>query len=340
VRWDSLQLGAVDSAEAVTPALFAQGAVVRRYDTPHFRGMTFYEVRARSILNRVPEASRMSFRWTINPYRGCTHACVYCFARKTHTYLDLDAGRDFDSRVVVKVNAVELLRKELARASWRGEHVAMGTNVDCYQRAEGRYRLMPGIIEALRDAANPFSILTKGTLILRDLELLQQAADVTHVSTAVSIGFTDPALWRLAEPGTPSPAQRLRVCSTLTEAGIGCSVLMAPILPYLSDSPDELEQTVRAIANAGAHQVTPIVLHLRPGAREWYFTWLAEHHPTLVPRYRKLYGRGSYAPGAYSEPIYAQVRDLARRHGLDKRVPSAPRQIIDKPRPGEQLRLI
>ena len=346
MRWESLRLADPESAQELTPALFAQGAVVRRYDTPHFRGMTFYEVRARSILNQVPEASRMLFRWTINPYRGCTHACVYCFARKTHTYLDLDSGRDFDSQIVVKVNAAELLRQELRRASWRGEHVAMGTNVDCYQRAEGRYRLMPGIIEALRDAANPFSILTKGTLILRDLKLLEQAADVTDVSTAVSIGSIDPDLWRSVEAGTPSPDQRLRVCRTITEAGIRCSVLMAPILPYLSDSPTQLDATVRAIADAGAHQVTPIVLHLRPGAREWYFDWLAEHHPALVPRYRELYGRGSYAPRAYSDEIYTQVRELTKKYRLDKRQASSFRrpppkpQAIDCPPPDEQLQLL
>src|SRR3954469_10667156 len=192
-----------------TPApLFPQGAVVRRFDTPHFRGITFFEVRARSIINKVPEASRVPFRWTINPYRGCSHACSYCFARKTHTYLDLDAGHDFDTSIVVKVNAAELLRKELAHPRWAGEHIAMGTNVDCYQRAEGRYALMRGILEALRDAGNPFSILTKGALILRDVDLLQQAAAVTDVGTNVSIGSVDREVTRLVEPGTPSPQRR------------------------------------------------------------------------------------------------------------------------------------
>lgn len=299
-----------------TPALFAQRAVVRRYDTPQFRDMTFYEIHARSILNKVPAASRMPFRWTINPYRGCSHACVYCFARKTHTYLDLDAGHDFDARVVVKVNAAELLRRELAGAAWRGEHIAMGTNVDCYQRAEGRYRLMRGILAALRDAANPFSILTKGTLILRDVDLLQQAAQVTSVGANVSVGFLDRDLWRAVEPGTPSPEARLAACRTLGEAGIGCGVLMAPVLPYLSDSAEQLERTVRAIAEAGATHISPIVLHLRPGAREWYLAWLGGHHPHLVPQYQKLYGRGSYAPRRYTDAVTRQVRDLAARYGM------------------------
>ena len=152
MRWEALQL---DQVPGAAPALFGADAVARTFDTPGFRGMTFYEVHAKSIINRVPASSRMAFSWTINPYRGCGHACVYCFARNTHTYLDLDAGRDFDSKVVVKVNAPELVRRELAAPRWSGDHVAMGTNVDCYQRAEGRYRLMPGIIGALRDAAQP-----------------------------------------------------------------------------------------------------------------------------------------------------------------------------------------
>jgi DNA repair photolyase len=159
--------------------------VARTFDTPEFRGATFYEVHAKSVLNRVPGNSSM-FSWTINPYRGCTHACRYCFARKTHTYLDLDAGHDFDSRIVVKVNAPQVLRRELARGSWQREHVAMGTNVDCYQRAEGRYRLMPRIIEALAAARTPFSILTKGTLILRDLDALQRAASLVEVGLSFS----------------------------------------------------------------------------------------------------------------------------------------------------------
>jgi DNA repair photolyase len=244
------------------------------------------------------------------------YRCVYCFARNTHSYLDLDTGHDFDSQIVVKVNAPELLRRELAAPRWRGEHIAMGTNVDCYQRAEGRYRLMPGIISALRDHANPFSILTKGSLILRDLELLEQAARVTEVATAVSIGFTDRRLWRDVEPGTPAPDKRLEVCRTLNEHGIPCAVLMAPVLPFLSDSPEQLRETVRAIAAAGATSVTPLVLHLRPGAREWYMRWLAERHPQLVRRYMTMYAEGAYAPKWYQRRITRQVHELAREFGI------------------------
>jgi DNA repair photolyase len=294
--------------------LFERGAVTRTFDTPGFRGMTFFEVHARSVINRVPDSSRVPFRWTINPYRGCGHSCVYCYARNTHRYLDFDSGHDFDSKIVVKVNAPERVRKELGSARWRGEPIAMGTNVDCYQRAEGRYRLMPGILEALRDYANPFSILTKGTLILRDIELLEQAAQVTDVGLAVSVGCVDLDLWRTIEPGTPSPQRRLAACATLGGRGLPCAVLMGPVVPFLSDSPAQLDATVRQAAEAGATSVTPIVLHLRTGAREWFFGWLSEHHPSLVPRYRALYGRGAYAPGAYQRQISEQVRALALRY--------------------------
>ncbi|MDQ3762652.1 MAG: Rv2578c family radical SAM protein [Actinomycetota bacterium] len=323
MRWDNLTL----SDESAQDTLFGVGDVITRtFDTPEFRGMTFYEVRARSILNKVPSGSRMPFEWTVNPYRGCGHACVYCFARRTHEYLDLDVGIDFNSKIVVKVNAPELLRKELTFSRWAGNHIAMGTNVDPYQRAEGRYGLMSGILEALRDARNPFSILTKGTLVLGDLDLLREAAEVTDVSVNVSVGFVDEALWRQVEPGTPAPRARLSVCRTLTDAGIGCGVLMAPILPYLTDSPSQLEATVCAIAAAGARSVTPLVLHLRPGAREWYLSWLAREHPQLVPRYHELYGRGAYAPKAYQRGISSRVVELARRYGIGAAPPGETRQ--------------
>jgi DNA repair photolyase len=488
VRWDNLRLtGEPDPA----PTLFGRGVVTRRFDTPEFRGMTFYEVQARTIINRVPAASRVPFTWTINPYRGCSHACVYClsgdtpvllgdgttralaevaagdvlygtrgagsrrryvhtevlahwetvkpayrlhlqdgrqivasgdhrfltsggwkhvtgtgpggdwrpylavgdrlvgpgpsgptgdfaesaveriapldrelpmydittvtgdfvangvishncFARNTHTYLDLDAGHDFDSQVVVKVNAPELLRRELAAPSWQGEHIAMGTNVDCYQRAEGRYQLMRGILAALRDAANPFSILTKGSLLLRDLDLLRQAAAVTEVGAAVSVGFLDRQLWRAVEPGTPSPRRRLDMVRKLSDAGFAVSVLMAPILPGLTDTDEAIEATVAAIARSGAASVTPLPLHLRPGAREWYMAWLTREFPDQLPRYRELYGRGSYARKAYQEDVVARVRAAAARHGLNKprdgnarRIPAA----AEDTRP-EQLSLL
>jgi DNA repair photolyase len=351
VRWDGLRLhdqaseqvtkpgpdqfsspgadpgGPVGPAGLVQAPLFGRDAVARTFDTPGFRGMTFYELHARSIINKVPEKSRMPFRWTINPYRGCGHACVYCFARSTHSYLDLDTGLDFNSKIIVKVNAADLARKELARPSWTGEHVAMGTNVDCYQRAEGRYQLMPGIIAALRDAANPFSILTKGTLLLRDLDLIADAAQVTSVALNVSVGFTDAGLSSSVEPGTPTPQRRLDMCAAINDRGLRCGVLMGPVLPYLSDSPDQLDQTVRQIAQSDAASVTPIVLHLRPGAREWYQAWLSQNHPDLVDRYRRLYGNGAYARKEYQQRISATVRELAAKHGVGRAAPADARRI-------------
>jgi DNA repair photolyase len=234
---------------------------------------------------------------------------------------------------VVKVNAPELLRKTLASPRWQGEHIAMGTNVDCYQRAEGRYRLMPGIIAALRDAANPFSILTKGTLILRDLDLLCRAAEVTDVGLNVSAGFVDKELWRSLEPGTPSPERRLDVCAALTGAGLRCGVLMGPVVPFLSDSPAQLDAAVRRIAETGAAHVSPIVLHLRTGAREWFMEWLRTHHPALVPRYLALYRRGAYAPKDYQARITGQVHELARRYGVGAGSPAASRPM---PRAGHR----
>jgi DNA repair photolyase len=343
VRWEALQVEPrTGSSDGV---LFARPAVVRTFDSPHFAGMTFFEVNAKSILNKVPAASRLPFQWTINPYRGCSHACRYCFARNTHTYLDLGAGLDFDTKVVVKVNAASLLSKELARRSWSGAPIAMGTNVDCYQRVEGRYCLMPRILGALTSAANPFSILTKGSLILRDLPLLQRAAAVTEVSTGVSVGFVDPALWRGIEPGAPSPRTRLEVCRALNDAGIRCGVLMAPILPGLTDAPEQLKRTVQAIAAAGARYVSPIVLHLRPGAREWFMSWLEATHPDKVALYRTMYARSSYAPKAYQTAVCAQVREFAQLEGIGEaehtnRAAAQSPRVLDFIEPSAQLSLL
>jgi DNA repair photolyase len=203
----------------------------------------------------------------------------------------------------------------------------MGTNVDCYQRAEGRYRLMPGIIAALRDARNPFSILTKGTLLLRDLDLLDDASQVTSVALNMSVGFADADLSASVEPGTPSPQRRLEACAKVTERGMRCGILMGPVLPFLTDSPGQLAETVRQAADAGAASVTPIVLHLRPGAREWYLAWLSREHPSLVPRYRELYGSGAYAPKDYQRRISARVGELAARYGVGSASPASARRV-------------
>jgi DNA repair photolyase len=270
-----------------------------------------------------------------------------CFARNTHTYLDLDAGHDFDRQIVVKVNAGEVLRRELSAPRWRGAPIAMGTNVDCYQRAEGRYRLMPEIIAALRDHANPFSILTKGTLIARDLDLLRQASSVTSVGVSLSIGFLDETLWRSVEPGTPSPRRRVDVVRRFADAGFRVGILLAPVLPGLTDTAESIEQTVTALAAAGAASVYPIALHLRPGAKQWYAAWLGREHPELLPRYRELFGDRAYLPKSYQDELSARVRLAARRHSIgagsaDRYRATTPSSAAppDKPPACEQLTLL
>lgn len=241
-----------------------------------------------------------------------------CFARKTHEYLDLDAGRDFDTQIIVKTNVAEVLRAELNRPSWKREHVALGTNTDPYQRAEGRYQLMPGIIRALADSGTPFSILTKGPLLKRDLPLLQEAAKQVPVSVAVSLAVMDPELQQKVEPGTPDPRARLNLIRSITDAGLDCSVLAMPILPWLTDGDERIDTLHAALAEAGASYVTTGALHLRPGAREWFMAWLAREYPALVAKYRRIYGGGSYASKEYRHWLADSARAARRRHGFDK----------------------
>ncbi|NIJ11645.1 DNA repair photolyase [Saccharomonospora amisosensis] len=314
MRWDNQRVEG--SGEQ---SLFGVSGLIRSVRSPEFAGVTFHEVRARSVLNKVPAASGVPFRWTVNPYRGCSHACRYCFARNTHTYLDLDAGADFDSQVVVKVNAPDVLAAQLRRPGWAREHVAMGTNTDPYQRAEGKYRLMPGIITALARSGTPFSILTKGTVLTRDLPLLAAVSADVPVGLGVSIALLDRDLQRALEPGTPSPQARLELVRRARDAGLPCGVFVAPVLPGLTDSPAALDGLLAAVADAGATGATVIPLHLRPGAREWFGRWLAHEHPELVSRYRELYGRGSYVGAGYRRWLAATVTPLLRRHGLAPR---------------------
>jgi DNA repair photolyase len=230
-----------------------------------------------------------------------------CFARVTHTYMDMNAGRDFERKIVVKVNAPDLLPKELRAKRWKGEHIAMGTATDPYQRAEGRYKLMPRIIQTLTEFRNPFSILTKGTLILRDLELLVDAAGKMEVSTALSIGTVDEEVWAKSEPGTPNPRARLDAVAKLNAAGIPCGVMVAPILPGISDSPEQIKEVVTAAIDAGATHVSPILLHLRPVVKDVYMGWLEQTYPDLVPRYEQMYARSAYASSADKRALSEKV---------------------------------
>lgn len=482
MRWDVQQLTAADGQ--ALPGLQRMAGLVRSVRTPEFDGITFHEVMCKSALNRVPAASHVPFRRTVNPYRGCSHACTYClsgdtdvlmsdgrvrplakirvgdrvvgtravgtrrryvqtvvldhwetrkpafrvdladgtslvasadhrfltthgwkqvagaargirrahlttadqltgfgatgpvptvpgdgarsgqpsdsavdtgaglrvaavhdlgvemamfdistgtgdfiangvvshncFARGTHTYLELDAGDDFDREVIVKVNVADVLRREVAKASWTREHVAMGTNTDPYQRAEGRYQLMPGIIDALAGSGTPFSILTKGTLLQRDLPLLAQASESVSVGVGVSLAMLDEDLHRSVEPGTPTPRARLELIRAIRAAGLPCNVLVAPVLPGLTDSVEHLDALIGAVAEAGATGVSIIPLHLRPGAREWYLRWLRADKPELLDRYQRLYSAGSYAHQRYRTWVTERTAPLLRRHGLDR----------------------
>lgn len=278
---------------------------------PEFAGMEFLHVQARTILNRVPAGSSMPFSWTINAYRGCSHACTYCFARPSHEWLELDADQDFERVIVVKINAVERVRAELRSARWKGEHVAMGTNTDPYQRCEGRYRLTRGIVTALAEAGNPFSILTKSALITRDLDVLADASrrGVCR-GIALSIGTLDDDVWRLTEPAAPHPARRLEAIAQLTQAGVETNVMLAPIIPGLSDDPAQLRTVIAGALEAGARAINPIVLHLRPGVREVFLDRLKDQRPDLAKRLAATY-RGSSAPVAERQRIIELARRIA-----------------------------
>ncbi|HEX4186880.1 MAG TPA: hypothetical protein VHY83_03180 [Solirubrobacteraceae bacterium] len=472
MRWSNLTIG--EEEQRHLPG-YRDPAAVRTFDAPEALETRFYEVHAKSVLNRVPEKSRMPFRWTVNPYRGCSHACTYCltgdtrvlmadgrtarladvkvgaeiygtvvegaqrrfratrvlekwssikpayavhledgteliasadhrfltsrgwkhvigseqgplrrphltltskmlgpgasaqaaitrkrtiegaavetnaklrvtsirplemamrmydittgtgdftangvvshncFARPTHKYLDFGAGRDFEREIVVKVNAPEVLRAELARPSWKHEHVAMGTNTDPYQWVEGRYRLMHGIWEALRDAANPCSVLTKSPLLLRDLELMLEIAERTTITACLSIPTLDEKAWRATEPHTPNPRARIEAVAELNRAGIPTGVLIAPLMPGINDAPHQIEPLLQLVTEAGATSVGGIALHLRGEVRGIFMDWLRAKRPDLLPRYQELYRRGAYAPREERE----RLSRLVRRRGAD-----------------------
>ena len=332
---DTLPAGTRPANPPAADALLPLAGLVRSVSTPEFAGITFHEVTAKSVLNKVVAGSRMPFEWTINPYRGCSHACVYCFARKSHTYLDFDAGLDFDSQVVVKINAAEVLRRELAKPSWRHEHVALGTNTDPYQRAEGRYRLMPGIIGALADSGTPLSILTKG-----DAPGPRHPAPEACCRPGASrrgnfAGHDQRAAVRSRRTRHTGSAGAAEAHSRLREAGLPCGVMAMPILPWLSDSDDALDSLFGALAAAGATGVTAGALYLKPGTREWFMQWIAREHPQLAGKYRRLYGSGSYASKEYRAWLAGRIRYFKDRHGFSGRTASATGTSTDDAREEE-----
>lgn len=307
VRWDNLRM---DGEHERNLPGYRDPALVRHFDAPEALNTNFYEVRAKSALNRIPKSSPMPFRWTINPYRGCSHACRWCFSRPTHTYLDFNAREDFERQIVVKVNAPELVRAETQRPSWKRELVALGTNTDPYQWVEGKYKLMPGIWEALRDSRTPCSVLTKSPLVTRDVALLKEMSDMGLFSAAFSVPTIDEKAWRASEPRTPNPYARLEAAAELSRNGIAVSVLVAPLMPGINDDPRQVEKILQLAADAGVVHVTGIHLHLRGEVKEITMDWLQSYRPDLVARYERLYGRGAYAPTRERERMGALVDDI------------------------------
>lgn len=325
MRWDEQR---VDN-DLRLPGM-GDGTVVRTFDAPEAMGINFHEVRARSALNRVP-GGRYGFNWTINPYRGCTHACVYCFARRTHTYLDLNAGRDFEREIVVKVNVPELLRGELAKPSWGRELVALGTNTDPYQWVESRYRMMPEILAALEQAETPVSVLTKSPLVLRDIEIFERMAKRLPVSVNLSVPTLDEKAWRATEPHTPSPAARLDAVAELRRRGIDSGILIAPLMPGINDDRAQVQPIIDRAKEANATFLGGVALHLRDEVREVFFAWLETKRPDLLPRYEQLYAGGRAYLSAplrtrVTRPVRGWGRARNRRDGRQSPPPSPPAQ--------------
>ena len=283
----------------------------------------FEEIECKSAVHRVSQASArtMPFRWTLNPYRGCQHACTYCFARATHEHLGYDAGRDFETRIIVKVNAPEMLRQDLGRASWQRELIAIGTACDPYQAAELKYSLTHRILKVLRDFANPTSIVTKSPHVVRDVDVLEELSAVADTTVSFSVSTLDDDVWKRIEPATAKPRKRLEAMRALSERGIRCGVMLAPVLPGLTDDAASLEAVVEAACEHGASFIHDNVLYLKPGTKEWFMPFLREAYPHLSERYSRYY-RGPYAPKSYTQDVHRVVDRLRLKYDL-----VAPRRV-------------
>jgi DNA repair photolyase len=275
----------------------------------------YFEIVAKSALNRV---QHMAFNWSLNPYQGCFHSCVYCFARAHAKLADRDPGAGFSARVGVKVNAPELLRDELSRRSWKREMVAFGTATDPYQPIEGTYRITRRCLEAFRDYRTPIGLITKGTMVVRDIDVLVELSRRAKATVTFSVPTVDEGVWARTEPGTPPPRKRLKILKRLVDAGIEAGVGMAPVLPGLSDSRDQLKATVAAAAEAGACYVWANVVYMKPGTKEYFMEFLARDYPQLLPKYREMF-RGAYAPNGVKSAIVDQVNGLKREFELGDR---------------------
>lgn len=298
------------------------------------------EVRCKSALNRV---EGMPFRWSLNPYRGCSHACSYCYARTTHAFLGLDAGDDFSTQLFAKVNIAGVLREEMQRRSWGHETVALGTATDPYQAIEGRYRLTRSCLEVLAASGTPATVTTKGTLVVRDVDVLQTLAGQAGARVNFSLITLDEQVWRTLEPGTPPPRQRLAALERLARAGVPCGLALAPILPGLTDAPAALAAVVQAAAQRGAQWVWSGTLHLEPAVRDHLLTVITAQYPQQANRYAQVFGavgtaaRARYVSTLYGERVGRQVAELRERYGLVDR-PARP-EGATRPRPSRAAQL-
>lgn len=277
--------------------------------------VTFEEIECKSALNRITIPDMPHLRWSLNPYRGCQHACVYCFARGNHEFLGYDTGRDFDQRIVVKTNLVPVLRSELRQARWKREGVTIGTACDPYQQAEQKYGLTRGALRLFLAHANPCSIITKSPAIERDLPVLRDLSRVAECTVLFSVATLREEVWQHIEPGTAKPIKRLEAMAQLANAGIRCGVMLAPIIPGLTDDTDNMEAVVRAACDYGASFVGDNVLYLKPGTKEWFMPFLRETYPHLLPTYQRFY-QGPYAPRNYTKDVSAAVSDVRERYGM------------------------
>ena len=287
-------------------------------------GAEVQEIHCKTLLNRI-DVPDFPFRWTLNPYRGCRHACSYCYARPTHEFLGMDSGRDFEQRVFAKVNAPEVLRQELRRPKWQRESIAIGTASDPYEPAESQYKLTRRVLQVLREFENPASITTKGVLVRRDVDVLQELAEVADVRVTFSIGSVDEGVWKLTEPGAPGPLARLEAMQYLVESGVPAGVMMAPLLPGISDSEESIDAVASAAAAHKAQYLGANILFLKPGSKEWFMPMLREAYPRLIPAYAAMY-RKTYAPKDYTQTVLNAVDQARRTWGLSKK--TAPRTML------------
>jgi DNA repair photolyase len=286
------------------------------YNVHGVKDVEYREEPCRSALNRV---RGMPFAWSLNPYMGCAHQCTFCYVRAFERRADRPSDDRYGSSIRVKVNVADVLRAELARPAWRGEGVAIGAATDPYQPVEGRYRLTRACLEVLAHARNPFSLITRGPMIVRDIDVFVEAARHADVSVMFSVPTLDVEVWRKTEPGTPPPIQRLRALTRLVDAGVKAGVGMAPILPGISDRPEQLEAVVKAAREAGAVSIWANVLFLRPGTREHFLEALARDWPEELDRYERLYERRAYLKGDQTKPVKDAVNELRKRYGVADR---------------------